>query len=387
MKFSFWVILFIIFYTYIGYGLLLYVLIKLKQLFIKEVDIDELVITPSITLIVAAYNEAPIIEEKISNTLLLQYPKEQLKIIFITDGSTDGTNLIIAKYPQIRLMHQDSREGKVRAIERAIAAVDTELVVFSDANALLNKEALLKLARHYINPRVGAVSGEKRVQVDGPSDASSGEGFYWKYESILKKWDYALNSVVGAAGELYSIRTALYKSIPPDTLLDDFMISMNIALEGYQIAYDPDAYATETTSENVKEELKRKVRIAAGAIQSLVRTKKLLNPFHYPLLSFQYISHRLLRWAITPFLMIILFCFNVLICLANRSEIFYILLFLQICFYMFAFLGAFLANKQMKRKVLFIPFYFVFMNYAMLLGMFRYLFSSQTVLWDKAKRK
>lgn len=387
MKTIFWISLFIIFYTYVGYGIILFFIIKLKRVFIKNKNIDEVHFTPSLTLVVAAYNEEKIIEEKIHNTLSLHYPEDKFKIIFVTDGSTDGTDAIIAKYPQIKLMHKDGRSGKIAAVHRAMLEVDTDIVVFTDANTFLNKEALLKISRHYINPKVGAVSGEKRVHIEASSDATAGEGFYWKYESKLKKWDYELYSVVGAAGELFSVRTALYVPVEPDTLLDDFMISMKIAMHGYKIAYDPDAYAMESSSENLKEELKRKVRIAAGGIQSTIRTSKLFNPFFMPLLSFQYISHRVLRWTITPVLMIFVFFLNIYIVAQTNELLYQLLMIAQIAFYASAIVGWLLESRQVRIKILFIPYYFVFMNYAMILGMFRYFNSGQSVLWDKAKRK
>ncbi len=388
MKIVLWISLFIIFYTYVGYGIVLYFLVKLKRFFIKTKNIDEVYFTPSLTLVVAAYNEEKIIEEKIHNTLALQYPKDKFKVIFITDGSTDGTDAIIAKYPEIKLMHKDGRSGKISAVHRAMSEVDSEIVVFTDANTFLNIEALTKISRHYVDPKVGAVSGEKRVHIEDASDATAGEGFYWKYESKLKKWDYELYSVVGAAGELFSVRTELYVPVEPDTLLDDFMISMKIAMKGYKIAYDPDAYAVEASSENLKEEYKRKVRIAAGGIQSTLRTSKLFNPFFMPLLGFQYISHRVLRWTITPFLMIFVFFLNLYIVTQTTDMLYHFIGMAQLAFYLLAFLGWILERRQVRIKILFIPYYFCFMNYCMLAGMFRYFFTQKaTVLWDKAKRK
>jgi cellulose synthase/poly-beta-1,6-N-acetylglucosamine synthase-like glycosyltransferase len=372
----------------VGYGIVLFFLVKLKRVFRKPINIDEVHFTPTLTLVVAAYNEERIIEEKIQNTLSLDYPKDKFNIIFVTDGSTDQTASIISKYPQIKLMHKDGRSGKIAAVHRAMHEVHTEIVVFTDANTFLNKEALLKISRHYADTKVGAVSGEKRVHIEEASDATAGEGFYWKYESKLKKWDYELYSVVGAAGELFSVRTALYVPVESDTLLDDFMISMKIAMKGYKIAYDPDAYAVEASSENLKEEYKRKVRIAAGGIQSTIRTAKLFNPFFMPLLGFQYVSHRVLRWTITPFLMIFVFFLNVYIVTQTENMLYHFIGMAQLAFYLLALLGWLLERRQVRVKILFIPYYFCFMNYCMLAGMFRYFFTQKaTVLWDKAKRK
>lgn len=388
MTIIFWISLFIIFYTYVGYGIVLYILVRIKRLFVKPVKLVDGSFTPSLTLIVAAYNEALVINEKIQNTLRLIYPKDKLHIIFVTDGSTDNTASIIANCQQIQLLHKDGRSGKINAVHRAMGEVNTEIVVFTDANTFLNENALLRIAKHYIDPKVGAVSGEKRVAIEASSDATAGEGFYWKYESALKKWDAELYSVVGAAGELFSVRTDLYVAVEPDTLLDDFMISMKIAMKGYKIAYDADAYAIESSSENLKEEYKRKVRIAAGGIQSIIRTSKLFNPFFRPMLGFQYVSHRVLRWTITPFLMILVVFVNAYLLFDNFNWLLAIIMLGQIGFYGLAALGWLLERKEVRIKILFIPYYFCFMNYCVLAGIYQYFFTQKSsVLWDKAKRK
>lgn len=388
MKIVFWISLFIVFYTFVGYGFLLYFLVLLRRAIkgrrkIMETDNG----LPTLTLIVAAYNEADIMEAKIHNTLSLAYPREKLTILFITDGSSDSSPEIISRYADIKLMHTPRRSGKIHAIHRAMDEVDTEIVIFTDANTFLNEDALINIARHYTDPKVGAVSGEKRVQVDSVSDATAGEGFYWKYESTLKKWDSELYSVVGAAGELFSVRRSLYEPVPPDTVLDDFMISLLIAQKGYRIIYEPDAYAMEQSSENIKEELKRKVRIAAGGIQSILRLKKLMNPFANPVLAFQYVSHRVLRWTITPFLMILAFILNIWIAIKYDEYLFIGLMYCQILFYLLALCGWILEQRKVKIKAFFIPYYFCVMNYAVLAGIFRYAFSHQSAVWEKAKRK
>jgi poly-beta-1,6-N-acetyl-D-glucosamine synthase len=388
MEIFFWISLFIVFYTFVGYAFVLYFLVRLRRLikgkrFAPGMDQD----FPSLTLVIAAYNEENIIEEKIRNTLELSYPEHKLNLLFITDGSSDRTPDIIASYPQIKLMHTPARSGKIQAIHRAMHEVDSEVVVFTDANTFLNKEALLLIARHYADPTIGAVSGEKRVMQDEVSDATAGEGFYWKYESTLKKWDSELYSVVGAAGELFSVRGALYKPVQSDTILDDFMISMLIAQQGYRIVYEPAAYASEVSSDNIHEELKRKIRIAAGGIQSILRLKKLFNPFSFPMLSFQYISHRVLRWTITPFLLILAFVLNIVIVASSGGWFYTLILIAQALFYFLAFLGWMLEKRKIKVKALFVPYYFCVMNYAVLAGIVRYIKGSQSAAWDKAKRK
>ncbi|RYD59183.1 MAG: glycosyltransferase family 2 protein [Sphingobacteriales bacterium] len=388
MEKMFWASLFIVFYTFVGYGVLLYLLVLIRRLFKGkrrvETNMDTL---PTLTLVVASYNEADILREKINNTLDLNYPKEKLSLLFVTDGSSDGSERIIEEYPQLEVMHSPERRGKIHAIHRAMKEVQTDVVVFTDANTFLNKDSLINIARHYADPSVGCVSGEKRVKVDATADATAGEGFYWRYESKLKQWDSELYSVVGAAGELFSIRRFLYEPVQNDTVLDDFMISLLIAQKGYRIVYEPDAYAVEESSANIKEELKRKVRIAAGGIQSILRLNKLFNPIKYPVLTFQYISHRVLRWTVTPFLMILVFFLNILLVNQTDAVIYQLLMCGQVMFYGTALIGLMLEQRKMKIKLFFIPYYFCIMNYAVIAGINRYFRSGQSAVWEKAKRK
>ncbi|WP_374949287.1 glycosyltransferase family 2 protein [Mucilaginibacter sp.] len=390
MKIIFWISLFVAFYTFVGYGILLYIIIKIKRSFrgkpvLPVVTDDEL---PTCTLVVAAYNEQDYMVNKIANCLQLKYPTGKLKFLFVTDGSDDRTAEIISQYPEVQLLHRPERAGKIAAIHRAMEFVTTEVAVFTDANTFLNPEAIERICRHYSDITVGAVAGEKRVQIDENADASAaGEGFYWKYESALKKWDSELYSVVGAAGELFSVRRNLYQDVEPDTILDDFMISMLIAAKGYRIIYEPDAYALENASENVTEELKRKIRIAAGGIQSILRLKPLLFSFKYPVLSFQYVSHRVLRWTVTPFFMIIAFITNLALAFAGDGWFYSVLFAGQVVFYLAAILGFVLEKRQLRVKALFIPYYFCVMNYAVLMGIIRYFKKTQSVAWEKSQRK
>ncbi len=388
MIIALWISLFIIVYTYVGYGFLLFVLVKIKRLFVKPFTFSDEATLPTVTLLIAAWNEEYFILKKIQNTLAIDYPKEKLQIIFITDGSTDQTPKLVANYKEILLLHIEDRTGKMAAIKRAIPYATGEIMVFTDANTFLNLAAIKELVKHYQNERVGAVAGEKRIFVDKHADASSaGEGFYWKYESKLKEWDYALYSNVGAAGELFSIRTALYQPVESDTIIDDHMIAMRIAEKGYKIAYEPNAYATETASADTSEELKRKIRIAAGGIQSIFRLKKAANPFNYPILTFQYISHRVLRWTITPFLLIIVLVLNTLIVFQSDSHFYRILFLAQISFYLLSLLGLIFERRNIKIKAFFIPYYFCVMNYAVIAGMLRYYRKNQSAAWERSLRK
>ncbi|HKK09699.1 MAG TPA: glycosyltransferase family 2 protein, partial [Bacteroidales bacterium] len=299
----FWVLLFLVFYSYLGYGILLYIIIRFKRLF-KHNDDEKYRrdYEPEVTLFVAAYNEKDYVDAKVKNGFSLNYPKEKIHQVWVTDGSDDGTPDLLRKYQGVDVHHKDERGGKIGAMNRGMQFVKTDIVIFSDGNTMLGKDSIQEIVNLFKNPEIGCVSGEKRIRdKDADVAAGAGEGIYWKYESTLKKWDFELYSVVGAAGELFAIRKDLYQEVERDTLLDDFIISLRIARDGYRIGYNPDAYAVESASEDVKEELKRKVRISAGGFQSIVRLKELLNPFKYGILTFQYISHRVLRWAVAPF--------------------------------------------------------------------------------------
>ena len=390
LEILFWCLIFVVFYTYIGYGILLIFLVKIKALFIKVEMQYTIDYEPEICLLIAAFNEKDYVDAKVKNSLELDYPKEKLHLVWVTDGSDDGTPELLLKYPEVTVFHESARNGKIGAINRAMKFVKEPIVVYSDANTMLGNDAIRRIVYLFSNPEIGCVSGEKRIaSKDADTASGAGEGIYWKYESLLKRYDFKLYSVVGAAGELFAIRTELHQDIERDTLLDDFIISLRIAMKGYKIGYDPDAFAMESASANVKEELKRKIRIAAGGIQSIVRLKALLNPFKYKTLSFQYISHRVLRWTLAPLSMILIFLLNAYFAVHQNFACnnFYTLLFgLQLLFYFAAVLGWFLQNREIKVKLLFIPYYFFIMNYAVVMGFFRYLKRSQSVNWERAKR-
>lgn len=385
IKYLFWIGIFIVFYTYLGYGILLYILVRIKEVFHKPVRYDLTDPLPEVTLFIAAYNEEDIVAAKMKNCHALSYPVDKLKIVWVTDGSNDHTNEYLKKYPEVTVLFQPERRGKTAALNRGIQHVTTPYVVFTDANTMLNADAITEIVRQFSNPKVGCVAGEKRVETATAQGATAGEGIYWKYESALKALDYRLYSAVGAAGELFAVRTELFEQMPPDTLLDDFILSLRIAQKGYKIAYCKEAYATETASLNMKEEEKRKIRIAAGGLQSVWRLRSLFNIFRYGTLSFQFISHRVLRWTITPIVLFLLIPLNII--LTCKSEFTYIfLLLLQVAFYIMAYAGYLLERRNLRNKLLFIPYYFSFMNINVIRGFFYLAGNKGNGAWEKAKR-
>ena len=390
LEIFFWVLFFIVFYAYVGYGILLFILVRIKRIFGKKIQVSVPDYEPDVTLFIAAFNEKDFVDAKVKNSRELDYPAAKLHQVWVTDGSDDGTPDLLKTYSDVTVHHLPARNGKIGAMNRGIKLIKTPIVVFCDANTMLGNESIRRIVNLFSNPKVGCVSGEKRIySKDKDAAAGAGEGLYWKYESTLKKWDAELYSVVGAAGELFAIRTELYQEVEKDTLLDDFIISLRVAQKGFTIQYDPEAYAIETASANVKEELKRKVRISAGGIQSVVRLSSLLNIFKFGTLSFQYISHRVLRWTLAPLSLLLMIPLGIILAINEGvfSMGFYsILLGLQLLFYVAALLGWYLENKSIKVKILFVPYYFFIMNLSVFLGLKRYLKGSQSVNWERAKR-
>ena len=388
LEILFFVLLFIVFYTYIGYGMLLWLMVKLKKIFGKPTKSYELEELPEVTLFITAYNEEQVVDKKMQNCHELNYPKDKLRIMWVTDGSNDHTNELLTRYDDVKVYYHEARKGKTAAMNHGIRHVKTPFVIFTDANTLLNPDAVMEMIKRFANPKVGCVAGEKRVMSTNKDGAAGGgEGLYWKYESCLKKWDSELYSAVGAAGELFAIRTNLYENMPEDTLLDDFIVSMRMTLKGYIIDYCDTAYACESGSADMKEEEKRKVRIAAGGLQSISRLLPLLNIFRYGMLSFQYISHRVLRWSVTPFALFALLPLNmILVC--HRPPIYVLLLVMQLMFYFGGLYGHHMATRSVKSKILYIPYYFLFMNVNVIKGMI-YLKKRKgqnNGAWEKAKR-
>jgi poly-beta-1,6-N-acetyl-D-glucosamine synthase len=385
----FWISLSVLFFCYAGYGLLIFAWNRVKGLARASAGKHPQDEWPTVTIVIAAHNERLVLDQKLTNTLAIEYPAGKLQIMVVTDGSTDGSETLAAAYPGTTWLHESQRKGKFAAIVRAMREVRTELVVFSDANTLLNKECILRMAAHFSDKRTGGVAGEKRIMSnDKRSAVGEAEGLYWRYESFMKKQDADFFTVVGAAGELFGIRASLFREEGQNIILDDFIISMRICLQGYKIDYEPAAFATESPSASLGEEAKRKIRISAGAYQSIGYLKACLNLFKHPLLGFQYISRRLLRWVFCPWLLLVLLFANILIAREPASAQFYIVfLYVQLFFYLLAIVGGLLLRAGKRAGILAVPFYFLFMNYCLVRGFIRFLRDGQTPLWERSARQ
>ena len=391
LKIIFWLCLALVIYTYVGYGAVLYIILKVKNIFFRRETTPILPLDPQllpdVTLMICAYNEADVIEEKMQNIRALNYPQDKLCVMWVTDGSNDNSNELLQAYPEVKLVYSPERKGKAAAMQHGLQENKAEYVIFTDANTMLNADAIREIVRQFMKKNVSCVSGEKRVAARHAGQATAeGEGVYWKYESMLKRWDSELYSAMGAAGELFAVRMSHYLPAPSNALLDDFMISMLILKDGHRIAYTNEAYATEYGSASTAEESKRKRRIAAGGLQSIWWLRSLMNPFAYPKVAFQYVSHRVLRWSITPLALFALFPLNLLLLFASGSLIYQLLFLLQLFFYLSALTGHILKVSGRRNKLLYIPCYFLFMNLNVFLGIGYLMSHKDSGTWEKARR-
>ena len=387
LEWLFWIALLVVGYAYAGYGALLYCLVRLGRARRSGTRDPAPGYEPDVTILVPAFNEADCIRAKIANCRALDYPADRLRILVVDDGSTDGTADIARGTGQVEVLRRPVRGGKAAAINHAMSRVTSPIVLLTDANAVVNQEAVREIVRHYADPAVGAVAGEKRIRRGGGA-AATGEGLYWRYESWLKRLDSELRTVVGADGGLLSCRRELFVPLHEDAILDDFDLSLRIAARGYRVVYEPRAYASETASASIGEELKRRIRIAAGGWQSMLRLRRLLLPWPYPTLTFQYLSHRVLRWSVVPLLLVLLVPANV--ALATRAgpaaDVYRALLLSQIAFYGLAWAGYERDRRGQRLTARHAPYYVVVANWAVLRGFGRFLAGRQPVTWERVRR-
>src|SRR4051794_11377371 len=283
MRVLFWMLVAIVGYAYAGYGLCAWLLARIRPR--PAVPGSA---TPSVSLIIPCYLEERVIAAKIENSLQLEYPSANLEIIVIVAGATDATARIAQSYASsgVICIEEPARFGKEAAMQVAASGAHGDILVFTDANAMLNPSALRQMVRWFSDPTVGCVSGEKRV-VGG----EEGEGLYWKYESALKRWDSRIGSTMGAAGELIAIRASLMTYGQIDNIIEDFVLSMRVVEAGYRVIYEPSAVAWEEGLQRTEDVFERRARIAAGGFQAILRLRRLLDS-RFGLVRWQYVSHR-----------------------------------------------------------------------------------------------
>lgn len=373
-------------YHYVLYPLLMAVGAKRPSPSLPPSPAQGTAVIPSASLIIAAYNEAAVIAEKLENSLALYYPAHQLQLIVVADGSDDETPDLVNRYTKdgVLLLHQPERRGKSAAINRAVDAASGEIVIFSDANAFYEADALLKLVRHFEDGRVGGVSGQKTVRASDTA-VSQSSGLYWQYESAIKRWESASGGTVAVVGEMLALRRRLFTPIPPAVINDDAYLATQILRQGYRVLYEPEAICWETASSSTADELVRRRRISAGRYQLLFRPD--CWPWRNPLALFQLISHKFLR-LLLPFFMLMALAANVMAVLRRPANLLMRLTLLgQTGLYGLAAFGWLAERVQRRARIPAAVYYVVSGNFSSLHGLWRLLSGRQSVLWEKAQRE
>jgi cellulose synthase/poly-beta-1,6-N-acetylglucosamine synthase-like glycosyltransferase len=369
-------------YAYFGYPLIIWCLARCFRR-AHEFPADSAEYLPSVSLLIAAYNEEAVIEARLLNALAMDYPRDKLKIVVASDGSTDGTPDIVRKYEAqgVRLLNYKMRRGKAAVLNAAFKELKSEVVILSDANTYTEPDAARKLVRWFDDPQMGVVCG--RLVLTDPHTGRNADSLYWKYETFLKRSEGRLGALLGANGAIYAIRHNVYTPIPNDTLVDDLVIPLWARQHtGCAIAYDPEAVAHEESAPDVTHEFHRRSRIGAGGWKSLEMLWPLMNPAQ-GWVAFTFISHKILRW-LGPFFLIGMIVSNVLLW---EEPLFQWLLLGQAAFYLLSLAGAYVPAPIKPLKVLHLATLFTGMNLALLLGFWRWLRGSQKAAWKRTHRR
>ncbi|MCK4655073.1 MAG: glycosyltransferase family 2 protein [Candidatus Cloacimonetes bacterium] len=382
MIYVFWISVFLIFYHLFFYGIILTILALFKK---NEKIESDLKPYPTITVLCPAYNEEDVIEEKIKSFLNLDYPKNKISMIVISDDSIDRTNEIVqnyaGKYNNIKLVIQKQRLGKPSGHNMVEPTINSDYVLSTDANSLFHKDALKYLVKSIpSDPKIGIVSGELKL-ISNSND--SGEGLYWKYESYIKKLESKYHSIIGSNGSIFLIKRELFTQIHPASV-DDFERTLHIIIKGFVGKYQPKALVYEKSTEKPSDELKRKIRIISREWFALKRNSKLLNPFLFSKISWMLFSHKLLRWTLFLWAALILFS-NIL--LINKSVLLLILFLFQILIYLIGIIEIILETRNRSVKIFKLPGYFVVMVYASFMAFIMFLKGTQYATWNTIREE
>lgn len=368
------------FYVYFGYPLLLWLLTaRLPAVTHHREDLY-----PDVTLIISCFNEEAVIRRKLENALATNYPADRLKILAVSDGSTDSTDDIVREFSAqgVKLIRQEGRLGKTMGLNLALEHIDTEIVVFSDANAMYDRDAIAKLVRNFADASVGYVVGAA-LYTDGKEGASaSNEDLYWRYEIAIKTMESRLHSVVGGDGAIYAIRKALWEPLQQRDI-NDFVNPLQIIAKGYRGVFDPDARCFEETAGSFDKEIARKERIVNRSIRGLMRVRELLNPFRFGIFTFEVVSHKLLRWLIPLFMALGVAGSALLV--AQGYLLFAWVLCGAMAIVLFAMLGHLKRADTSMPAFLSIPYYFVMVNLFALRGILKAMRGETQVTWSSAR--
>lgn len=334
---------------------------------------------PTVTLVVTARNEERVIREKIQNSFELDYPDHLLNILIVSDDSTDCTNAYVRDYadPRIALLELVKRHGKTAAQNVAVQNAQSEILVFSDANAMYDSKAIKHLVKHFEDPQIGCVSGELFYLNSKGSSVGEEEGLYWRYEKFIKKQEDKVGTILGVNGSIYAVRRSCYVSLNHD-IISDFIEPLEIVYNGYRVLFESAAKSYEEASSEFEEELTRKRRIVTRSIRSLLKHKHLLNPFRSPMLAFELFSHKILRWF-SPVLSAIIFLLNLGLL---YNPFFFFLFILQILFYLSGFFGHLVRHSAKIPRFIMLPYYICLLGVSSLLGIWDVVRGKKAVFWE-----
>jgi poly-beta-1,6-N-acetyl-D-glucosamine synthase len=373
MRIVFWVSFFFIFYTYVGYPLILLVWAR-----IRTRPINKKYIEPTVSIIIAAHNEEKFIDQKLQNCLSLDYPKDKLQVLVISDGSDDRTNEIVKQFEHegINFYSYEARKGKAFALNLGISKCQGEIIFFTDARQILERNSLRELVGNFADKSVAVVSGELVLLMEEENSVSKGIGLYWKIEKWMRKKESQINSVLGATGSIYACRKRFVKPIPVQTILDDVLIPFRGILAGYRSIFEVEAKAFDLVSDNAAKEFRRKVRTLSGNYQLMILEPSLLNPFKNPVF-FQFLSHKVAR-LIVPYALIFLLISSFFL----RSPIYNIFCGLQVAFYLLALFSRWGPNnffgKMMEASAT-----LCLLNLAVLVSFFKFAANPGRIQWEK----
>jgi poly-beta-1,6-N-acetyl-D-glucosamine synthase len=372
LRLLFWFSITAIFYTYLGYPLLVWLMARCRQRAVQKAAI-----TPPVSVVIACHNEARNIEARLRNLLECDYPQRQLEIILISDGSTDLTAEVARRFaPEgVRVCAYERQMGKAAALNVGVEMAAGEVIVFADARQRFEARAIRELVANFADPAVGAVSGE--LLLDGGAGVGESVGLYWKYEKWIRKNESRFDSMIGATGAIYAIRKSLWRRLPPLTILDDVYTPMQIAMTGHRIVFEEQARAFDQAAGCVRREFARKVRTLMGNYQLCQLMPRLLVPTSALLL--QFYSHKLMRLA-APIFFLLLFAVNVAIITSEQATVFYTAtLAAQAIFYACVGAGAALLKRQRKVRLLNFAYVFSLMNAAALVGLIYFIIGKRDI--------
>ena len=384
LQMTYWLSIAAIGYAYFGYPLLLWIVSLFKRDSLKKQEIY-----PFVSVIIAAHNEEEGIGNKINNTLSLDYPQDKLEIMVASDASTDRTNEIVKgfiknnrvetqNFASLRLVEFNSHHGKTFVQNEAVKQAKGEILLFSDATTLYEPNLLQKIVRNFADERVGAVGGELIYVNKKRTSVGEGNGLYWQYEKFIKKNESKVTSLIGVSGCCYAVRKELYEPIDSD-LISDFVIAQMIYKTGKRVVYEPEAISYEETTSTSQDEFKMRVRVCLRTLHGLVRMRSMLNPLRYGFYAFQLISHKILRYSVPVFMMLLLLA-NVLLYNFTMWPFYEISLYLLLAFCVCALLG-WLTRRRKHLPLFYVPFYFCVTNFALLVGIVQFLQGKKMVVW------